>query len=611
MGIRTRRPLTVAVVAVLGASMLAGCGKKPGAAPTESADQFVARSNTELLAHWKEVNAAVWTQQTYINDDTQLLAARAQDRYLEYYTKAVKDAARYEGQQVSPSAARSMLLLKLGVAAPAPDDAKKRAELTEIAARMDASYGAGKYCPKGPESCRNLDELSDVLVKSRDYDAQLEAWQGWHTISRPMRKDYERFVELANEGSQSLGFKDLGEMWRSGYDMTPAQFSDETERLWGQVKPLYDQLHCYARGRLQAKYGKARVPDGKPIPAHLLGNMWAQQWNNVYDLLEPYPGVSDLDVGSALKKQGYDAVKMTRSAEAFYTSMGFPKLPDSFWTHSMLRRPQDREVVCHASAWSMDTRDDVRIKMCIQPAEEDLYTIYHELGHVYYYLSYRDQPLLFQAGANDGFHEAIGDTMNLSMTRGYLVQAGLVPAVKIDPALADKALINGQMKSALDKVAFLPFGKLIDQWRWGVFSGQIKPADYNKAWWELRRKYQGVDSPVARSEEDFDPGAKYHVPGNTPYTRYFLAYVLQFQFHKALCEAAGNQGQLHDCSVYGNAEAGKRFQQMLAMGASEPWQDAMEKLTGTRQMDGSAIIDYYRPLMSWLEKENAGRQCGW
>jgi len=587
------------------AGFVGACGDRP---PKESADEFVARVNKDLQQRSHENALASWVQQTYITPDTEQLVAKAEERVLEYYPKAVKDSLAYADLEISPESRRAMLRLKQGLAAPAPDDPEKRAELTTISSHMESMYGAAKWCPGGPETCRNLDQLADTLVKSRDWDEQLTAWTGWHTISRPMRKDYQSFVELANEGAQELGYGDLGEMWRSGYDMSPKEFEDETERLWTQVKPLYDGLHCYARGRLQKKYGKDRVPDGKPIPAHLFGNMWAQQWNNIFDLLEPYPGVSNLDVTAALKKQGYDATRMARSAESFYTSLGFPELPARFWENSMLTRPRDRDVVCHASAWNMDTHGDVRIKQCIEPTEQDLYTIYHELGHVYYYLSYLDQPYLFQSGANDGFHEAIGDTINLSMTEGYLANVGLVPT---GMKSSNKALINRQMKVAVEKIAFLPFGKMIDQWRWGVFSGAIPPEKYNEAWWDLRRRYQGVEAPVARSEEDFDPGAKYHIPGNTPYTRYFLAFVLQFQFHKALCDAAGFKGPLNECSIYGNAEAGRRFREMLALGASRPWQDALEKLAGTRQMDASAIIDYFHPLMTWLEEQNRGRECGW
>lgn len=604
--LRPMRPILIVLTSIcLG---LGACKPRDGAEKgTESADEFVARVNKEMTELQKEKSAAEWVQATYINDDTQLLNAKTNERFLSYFNTAVEESKRYSGQSLKPETARAIQLLKLSVTAPSPNDAGKRAELTKITARMEATYGEGKYCPNGPDSCRNLDQLEETLATSRNYDELTEAWAGWHTISRPIRADYMRYVELANEGVRELGFKDLGAMWRSGYDMPPEAFEQETERLWTQVKPLYDELHCYARGRLAKKYGEDRVPAGKPIPAQLLGNMWAQQWGKVYDLLEPYPGVANLNVDQALKQQGYDARRMTQSAETFYVSLGFPKLPVTFWERSMLTRPRDREVVCHASAWHMDLASDVRIKQCILPTEEQLRTIYHELGHVYYFLSYKDQPYLFQNGANDGFHEAIGDTVVLSMTPGYLSTIKLVGEIKP----SEQAVINQQLKMALDRIAFLPFGKLIDQWRWKVFSGEVTPADYNKAWWTLRTQYQGVAAPVARTEEDFDPGAKYHIPGNTPYTRYFLAFILQFQFHRALCEAAGHTGPLHECSVYGSAEAGRRFAEMLALGQSQPWQDTLEKLTGTREMDASAIIDYFAPLMGWLKKQNQGQQCGW
>jgi peptidyl-dipeptidase A len=612
MSRRFQAPARVAALACgLSVLVFAGCergAEVPDKAVPESAANFVVRLNSELTDLGKEVSAAGWVQQTYITPDTELLNARANERYLEYFSKAVEESKRYEGQTFDKDAARAMLLLKLGVAAPAPNDAKKRAELTTLTSRLESTYGQSKYCPKGPESCRNVDELSEVLAKSRKYDELTEAWAGWHSIAPPMRKDYARFVELANEGARELGFADLGAMWRSQYDMTPEAFDQEASRLYEQVKPLYDELHCYTRAKLAKKYGEDRVPAGKPIPAQLLGNMWAQQWNKIYDdILEPYHGVANLNVDRALKQQGYDAKRMTESAESFYVSLGFPKLPATFWERSMLTRPRDREVVCHASAWQMDSRDDVRIKQCITPTEEDLQTIYHELGHVYYDLSYMHQPFLFQNGAHDGFHEAIGDTVVLSMTPGYLSSIKLVGSVKP----SKEAVINQQMKMAADKIAFLPFGKLIDEWRWRVFSGEIKPENYNKSWWDLRTKYQGIAPPVPRTEEDFDPGAKYHIPANTPYTRYFLAYILQFQFHRALCQTAGFKGPLHECSVYANKEAGRRFAEMLALGQSQPWPDALEKLTGSRAMDASAIIDYFKPLMDWLQEQNKGQTCGW
>ena len=445
------------------------------------------------------------------------------------------------------------------------------------------------------------------MAHSRNYDELLDAWTGWHNTARPMRNDYSRFVALANEGARELGFEDLGAMWRSGYDMSDAQFAQEVRRLYGQVEPLYKSLHCYVRGRLQKTYGADRVPSAKPIPAHLLGNLWAQQWGEIYDVVEPFPGVSPIDVTKALQAQQYDAVRITQAAETFYTSLGFPKLPQTFWERSMLTQPRDRDVQCHASAWHIDNKSDVRIKQCIEPTQVELETVYHELGHVYYYLSYKDLPYLFQGGAHDGFHEAVGDTVNLSMTAGYLHRIGLAPEVKPSP----EATINQQMRLALDKIAFLPFGKVIDEWRWKVFAGEIKPEQYNQAWWDLRRQFQGVEPAVTRTEADFDPGAKYHIPANTPYTRYLLAYVLQFQFHRELCRAAGFKGPLHECSIYGNEEAGKRFRAMLALGQSQPWQDTLHTLTRTRQMDASAIIEYFGPLMKWLNEQNKNQQCGW
>jgi peptidyl-dipeptidase A len=610
---KTTHLLSNGVAAAVCSILLASCSPKAAAPTAADAQAFVKQLNADLTALAIEDSAAGWVQDTYITDDTQLLAARASERTLAYFSKAVKEAKRFKDVKMDDATARSIKLLLQPsdtFTAPAPDDAAKRNELTTIMARMEGEYGAGKYCKtvNGKETCRNIDQLSETIAKSRNYDELTDAWTGWHSVGKQMRKDYARFVELANEGSREIGFADLGELWRAPYDMTPAEFDAEVERLWGQVKPLYEQMHCYARGQLAKKYGEARVPAGKPVPAQLFGNLWAQQWNNIYeDILKPYPAVKTESVDAALVRQHYSAEQIVKQAESFYTSLGMPSLPKSFWERSMLVRPRDRDVVCHASAWHMDFKEDVRIKECITPTQEDLETTYHELGHVQYYLAYKNLPYLFENGANDGFHEAIGDTVVLSMTPGYLSKVGLIKQAQP----SQEAIINHQMKIAADKIAFLPFGKLIDQWRWNVFSGKIKPADYNKAWWELRLKYQGIAPPVARTEEDFDPGAKYHVPGNTPYTRYFLSFILQFQFHRALCQASGFKGPLHECSIYGSKEAGQKFEAMLAAGASRPWAETLEKLTGSRQIDASAIIEYFQPLMGWLKQKNAGQTCGW
>lgn len=573
----------------------------------ESPDEFVARLNTELAELGRQNGAANWVRATYINHDTAILAAAAGERYSAWHSKSVAESLKFSDAEMSADTARSIKQLKLGTSEPAPNDPAKRRELAAIMTDMSGMYGAGKYCPDDGRECMSLNELENVLAASRDYDAQLDAWQGWREVAKPLREKYARFVELSNEGANELGFGDLGQLWRDGYDMSPAEFEAETARLWQQVKPLYDALHCHVRAELAEEYGADKVPLDGPIPAHLLGNMWAQEWGEIYDLLEPYPGVGDLDVDSALIEQEYTPVRMVESAEQFYVSLGFEKLPATFWERSMFVKPADREVVCHASAWGLDGGNDLRIKMCIEPAYEDLRVIYHELGHNFYQRAYKDQPRLLQGGAHGGFHEAIGDTITLSMTPGYLAEVGLIESAET----SEEAVINRQMQQALDKVAFLPFGKLIDEWRWDVFAGKTSPDNYNKAWWELRTRYQGIAPTSERGEDYFDPGAKYHVPGNTSYTRYFLARILQFQFQRSLCEAAGFNGPLHECSVFGSKEAGERLQAMLAAGASRPWQETLEKLTGTREMDATAIIDYFEPLMSWLEVQNEGRSCGW
>jgi len=599
-------PLVFSVVAATTVTARAAKEPPPSAA---SAKAFVKRVNDELKVLQTRASTAEWIKNTYITDDTERNAAAANDELLAYMNKTVKEAARYAKVAADPDTRRMLHLLRVSSSLAAPADAKARLELATLSARLEGHYGKAKACGADGKAAQCLDiEALDLLFQNSRKEAELrDAWLGWHRTARETRPWFERFVELANQGARDIGFSDSGDMWRSAYDMSPAAFEAETDRLWQQVRPLYEQLHCYVRSALAKTYGRDKVPDHGPLPAHLLGNMWAQEWSHIYPLVAPYPAEAPLDVTSALVKQKWDPLKMVKTGERFFTSLGLDPLPPSFWERSMFTKPRDREVVCHASAWDVTFEDDLRIKMCIKPTEEDLTTIHHELGHDYYFHAYHQLPVLYQAGAHDGFHEAIGDALTLSMTPAYLKQLGLLASLPKD----EKGLINVQMKDALERVAFLPFGLLIDKWRWGVFSGKIKPADYNKTWWELRRTYQGVAPPEARTEEDFDPGAKYHVPANVPYTRYFLARILQFQFHRALCRAAGHEGPLHSCSVYGNKEAGKRFEAMLALGASKPWPDALEALTGQREMDASAILEYFVPLGAWLEAQNKGASCGW
>jgi peptidyl-dipeptidase A len=601
--------LALSVAAAAASAQTAPAKKKPTAADAKA---FIERTNADLKKLYVDAARTDWVKNTFITDDTEQLSAQAAEKLMVYQAQAIKEAATFDGVAVDADTARALMLLKISPDLPAPNDPKKTTELSEIASKLTSMYGKGKYCKstKKGEECRDLEQLSDVLSKSRNYDELLDAWQGWHTISPPMRPMYERYVELSNEGARDLGFKDVSALWRSRYDMTPDQFEADMERVWTQLKPLYDDLHCYVRGKLADTYKGKFNPEG-PIPAHLLGNMWAQEWTNIYPLVEPYKGQASLDVTKALEKKKKTELDLVKTGEGFFTSLGLKPLPESFYKKSMFVKPKDHEAVCHASAWDIaydEKINDLRIKMCIKVDEENLVTIHHELGHIYYYQYYNNKPVLFQQGANDGFHEAIGDAIARSVNPKYLTTIGVFDKA---PPENEKNTINLQMKDALEKVAFLPFGLLMDKWRWDVFSGKTKPADYNKHWWELRTKYQGIAPATPRGEESFDPGAKYHIPANVPYARYFLAAVLQFQFHKAMCDAAGWKGPLHQCSVYGNKDAGKKLQEMLTLGASKPWPDAMQVLTGGRQLDAGPMLEYFAPLQGWLKEQNKDKKCGW
>jgi peptidyl-dipeptidase A len=568
--------------------------------PKDEAEKFLADAEKRLLDLNIKAGRADWVKSTYITDDTELIAAEANESLIAATTELAEQSRKYENLDLSPEAKRKLKLLKLSLTLPAPKDPAERSELTKIAASMEGEYGKGKYCPDGDKGkCLSLPDLENIINNSRDPEELKKAWVGWHQIAIPIRKEYVRFVELSNKGAKEMGFKDTGAMWRSKYDMEPDAFAAEMERLWQQVKPLYDSLYTYTRHKLSEKYGKDIVPEDKPIPAHLLGNMWAQQWGNIYPILAPANADRGYDLTQILKTRNTDAKQMVRYGESFFTSLGFDSLPSTFWDRSLFVKPADHEVVCHASAWDIDYEKDVRLKMCVQINEEDFTTVHHELGHNYYQMAYATKPFLFRDSANDGFHEAIGDTIALSVTPTYLKQLGMID--KVPDQTAD---IGFLLNRALDKVAFLPFGYLVDQWRWKVFSGEVGPNDYNKAWWDLRLKYQGIVPPVPRTEQDFDPGAKYHVPANTPYSRYFLAAILQFQFHRALCREAGFTGPLYQCSIYGNKKAGEKLKTMLAMGLSEPWPVALKAMTGEDKMDATAIIDYFAPLKTWLDQQN-------
>jgi peptidyl-dipeptidase A len=573
------------------------------------AEAFVAQAEKELAAHSILASRADWINLTYITDDTDALAAEFGARGTQLSVRLAKGAAKFDGAEgLSFDVRRKLDLLKREIVLPAPEKPGAAEDLNVIATRLQSQYGKGKGTLDGKPV--NGSDIEEAMGKVRDADKLKEMWTSWHNnVGAPMRDDYIRLVTTANEGAKELGYADVGAMWRSCYDMPADEFAREMDRLWLEVKPLYDQLHCYVRAKLHEHYGAKIQPATGPIRADLLGNMWAQEWGNIYDLVAP-KAVGDLgyDLTTLLEAKGYDPLKMVKAGEAFYTSLGLPPLPATFWERSLFTKPRDREVVCHASAWDIDHNEDLRIKMCIKVNAEDFVVIHHELGHNYYQRAYNQQPFLYQSGAHDGFHEAIGDFIALSITPEYLVQIGLLDPAKVPSPDKDIGLL---LRQAMDKVAFLPFGLLVDKWRWQVLSGATRPADFQNHWTALRLRYQGVVPPVERPSTAFDPGAKYHIPGNVPYARYFLARILQFQFYKAAAEQSGWKGPLHRCSFYGNKAVGERLNKMLAMGPSKPWPDALEAFTGSRKMNGSAMIVYFQPLMTWLEEQNKGRQCGW
>jgi peptidyl-dipeptidase A len=603
-------------------------------ATVAEAQAFVDRANAELLEFATDSQQAEWIVETDITDDTEAVGALINEQATARTLALTEESHRFDKLTLPPELRRQIMLLQVGAPA-APKDPKLLAEETRLAADLTGMYGKGKYCPEAkagqqPAKCMGIDEISELMAKSRDPEELTRLWVGWHAVGAPMRQKYARFMDLQNIGAKELGYRDTGELWRANYDMTPAEFSAEIERAWTQLEPLYRELHTYVRSRLIAKYGKAAERSDGLIPAQLLGNMWAQEWGNIYDIVAPTDAklaqYTPVDLESALKKQiaakdpaaapafvaGADltsdagqaaklaaAQQMVHYGENFFVSLGLPALPKTFWERSMFVHPRDREVVCHASAWDIDSVDDLRVKMCIDVTEEYFTTVHHELGHNYYQRAYNKLPFLFRNGANDGFHEAIGDTIALSITPAYLKTLGL--SASEPPAEADIPL---QLKKALDKIAFLPFAVALDQWRWQVFSGEIKPAEYNKAWWTLRAKYQGIAPPVERTEADFDAGAKNHVPTNVPYIRYFLAAIYQFQFYKAMCDASGYTGALNRCSFYGSKAAGEKFNKMLEAGQSQPWQQTLKEMTGSDHLDAGPMMEYFAPLYQWLKEHN-------
>jgi len=573
-------------------------------------EEFLANVESENKKDGPVIYSASWISSNFITYDSQKIIA-------DYGTKSTlkslqrsREAASFDGLDTSKENQRMLNILKSSFVMPPPLDEELASELSEITTSLEAMYGSGEYC-FDDEECYDLEAFESIIDNSRDPKELLRAWEGWHEIGKPMKPMYMRMVDIGNQGSVDLGYEGLSDLWFSKYDMPAEDFLDDTDRVWSEVKPLYDALHCHVRAKLNEHYGDEVISKTGPLPVHMLGNMWGQSWSNIYDLVyEEKPDSKYIDVTKIINEKSLSEIEMVEYAEDFFISMGFKPLPETFWERSLFVKPRDRSVVCHASAWNLDpANNDLRIKMCIEKNEEDFITIHHELGHIFYYQAYNHIPTVFQAGANDGFHEAFGDLLTLSITPDYLVDIGFISEDDAEEAKQDP--IGLLMKQALDGVVIVPWALMLDKWRSGVFDGEIDESNLNSSWWSLREEYQGINTSYERSENYFDPGAKYHIPGNTPYTRYYLASIMQYQFHEALCNLINYDGYLHECSIYGNKEAGDRIISTMAMGQSLPWQEAFENLTGSRQLSGKSIMNYYAPLKEWLDEENKNRTCGW
>ncbi|XP_048869765.1 angiotensin-converting enzyme [Brienomyrus brachyistius] len=607
--------LWLAVLAtLLGATLALPEGWTPGTYPSteEGAKLFTDEYNTTAEEVLFFSTSASWTYNTNLTDynsKKQVEASLEEQAFTEAWGMVAKELfndtvmAPFEDPQLKK------IIQGIRILGPANLRPEEREQYNSILSKMDNIYSTAKVCPSEESKCWSLEpELTQVMATSRSYKKLLYAWEGWHNNSGvPQKEFYPVFVELSNNAYRMDGFADTGAYWRSWYE-TPT-FEQDLENLYQQLEPLYLNLHAYVRRKLYLQYGPKYINLRGPIPAHLLGNMWAQTWNNIYDMMIPFPGKPNVDVTDAMIQQNWNASHMFRVSEEFFTSLGLKEMPREFWDGSMLEKPSDgREVVCHASAWDFYNRRDFRIKQCTTVTMEQLFTVHHEMGHIEYYLQYKDQPVSFRKGANPGFHEAIGDVLSLSVsTPKHLNIIGLLDSVTDD----EESDINYLLKMALEKIAFLPFGYLIDQWRWGVFSGKTPPDRYNADWWYLRTKYQGVCPPTKRTESQFDAAAKYHIPGNTPYIRYFVSFILQFQFHEKLCQAANHVGPLHRCDIYKSKEAGSILQKVLSAGSSRPWPEILMDAVGTNKMDAGALMKYFEPVIKWLQEQNKNETLGW
>ncbi|CRK96558.1 CLUMA_CG009925, isoform A [Clunio marinus] len=582
---------------------------------TENLRKFLIEIDKKNSAECTLNVAAQWAFETNVNEVTQIDALAAQQRYSDYMRSIWEQIKLIDKTSLYDENLHRQLKLLASIG-PSALPADQLDRYNRIINDMLAIYNSATICGyEQPFQCslRLQPHLKEIMAKSRDWDELTWVWTEWRRkAGKPIRDLFEQLTDLTNEAANYNNYKDAAEYWSFQFD-TP-NFRYEMEDVWKEILPLYEQLHTYVRRKLREFYGPDKINRNAPLPAHILGNMYGQSWN-ILDITVPYPGRSNLDVTPAMRAQGYSPLIMFQLGEEFFTSMNMTAMPPEFWAHSIFEEPVDRPVLCQPSAWDFCNGADYRIKMCTDVTHKDFVTVHHELAHIQYFLNYHNNPKVFRDGANPGFHDAIGDAISLSITPKHLQGLGLIQK-SIDDTAHE---INFLFAMAMDKVVFLPYALALEQWRFDVFSKKVHKEQFNCHYWLLREKYGGIKPPVLRSELDFDPGAKYHVPANVPYMKYFFSTVFQFQLHRAMCIASkefdpSNPSKpLHKCSIYRHHEAGHMLKKLMSKGASQPWQHTIQEVMGEGRLDGSAVREYFKPLEEWLRNENLRNQeyLGW
>nr|XP_057944737.1 angiotensin-converting enzyme 2 [Doryrhamphus excisus] len=603
-------------------TLLALCCSVSAQSVENQAKDFLRQFDEEASTRMYEYSLASWAYNTNITKENSDKLSEQGQIWGKFYTQKSEEAQKFPIHQIKDPQIKLQLITLQDKGSGALSQAKAE-HLNKIMSEMSTIYSTATVClMDDPLNCQTLEPgLEHVMANSRNYSERLHVWEGWRRqVGKRMRPLYEDYVHLKNEAAKLNGFEDYGAYWRynyetveeeSPYNYTRDQLMEDVRSIYKQILPLYKELHAYVRGKLMDVY-TGHIEAQGPLPAHLLGDMWGRFWTNLYPLSIPYPEKPDIDVSKTMVEKGWNERRLFDEAEKFFMSVGLYKMFDNFWTNSMLVKPNDgRKVVCHPTAWDMGNRMDFRIKMCTKVNMDDFLTVHHEMGHNQYQMAYRNLPYLLRDGANEGFHEAVGEIMSLSAaTPKHLKSLGLLSS---NFTYDNETEINFLLKQALTIVATLPFTYMLEEWRWQVFAGNIPEDKWMERWWEMKRDLVGVVEPVPRDETYCDPPALFHVSGDYSFIRYFTRTIYQFQFQKALCHAAGQSEVLSSCDITGSTVAGSKLRNMLELGRAQSWTKALHTISGDTRMDAKPLLDYFQKLYEWLKTENMkhNHAVGW